>query len=121
MSDVHQSGLVTALPRLVARPLAELEDRILALTPRFPVALVIPMIPGEMDRPALAGILDELAQGPYLDTLVGSLNHATAQDYPRTDDVFAPYPGRKVILWNESPAVRGLPPPLASPGLYIGG
>src|SRR5258708_15617973 len=100
MSDVHQSGLVTALPRLVARPLAELEDRILALTPRFPVALVIPMIPGEMDRPALAGILDELAQVPYLHTLVVSLHHATAHHYAPTDEFFAPSPWRKVILWH---------------------
>jgi glucosyl-3-phosphoglycerate synthase len=120
MSDVHQSGPVTALPRLVARPVEELEDRILALTPRFPLALVIPMIPAEMDRPALAGILDELAQVPYLDTLIVSLNHATADDYARTAEFFAPYPGRKVILWNESPAVRELLSHLASAGLYIG-
>ena len=70
MSDFHQYGTVTALPRLVERPLHELEDKVLQLSKRYPVALVIPMIPGEMDRPALAGILDELEQVRYLDSLV---------------------------------------------------
>jgi hypothetical protein len=37
MSDFHQSGPVTALPRLVDRPVAELERKILALSRRFPV------------------------------------------------------------------------------------
>ena len=42
MSDFHQIGPVTALPRLVARPIEELEERILGLARRFPVALVHP-------------------------------------------------------------------------------
>lgn len=120
MSDFHQSGPITALPRLVARSISEIEAVVLAWTQRFPVALVIPMIPDEMDRPALAGILDELVRVPYLDTLVISLNHATADDYARAHDFFAPYPGRKVVLWNESPAVRELLRQLTAAGLYVG-
>ena len=53
MSDFHQIGSVTALPRLVARPVEELERRVLALSHRFPVALVIPMVPGR-DGPSRA-------------------------------------------------------------------
>ena len=90
MSDFHQSGPVTALPRLIARPVEELEADIVPWTARFPVALVIPMVPGEMDRPALGGILRELVKVPYLDTLVISLNHATADDYARAHVFFGP-------------------------------
>jgi glucosyl-3-phosphoglycerate synthase len=43
MSDFHQQGPVTALPRLVARPIEELEADILRLSRKFPVSLVIPM------------------------------------------------------------------------------
>ncbi len=120
MSDFHQYGPVTALPRLVSRPIAELEARIQSLTKRFPVALVIPMLPAEMDRPALSGILRELAQVHYLDTLVVSLNRATVQDFARAHDYFAPYPGRKVILWNESPAVQEFLTQMTAAGLYVG-
>lgn len=52
MSDFHQSGPVTALPRLVDRPVGDLESQILRRSRRFPVALVIPMVPAEMDRRA---------------------------------------------------------------------
>ena len=60
MSDFHQHGPVTALPRLVPRPVDELEAEILPLTRKFPVSLVIPTIPSELDGPALGGILSEL-------------------------------------------------------------
>jgi glucosyl-3-phosphoglycerate synthase len=120
MSDFHQSGPVTCLPRLVPSPVEALEARIQALAKRFPVALVIPMVPEEMDRPALGRILGELSQVTYLDTLLVSLNKATANDYFRAHEFFAPYPGRKVILWNEAPAVREFVEQLDAAGLYTG-
>ncbi|MBZ0088762.1 MAG: glycosyl transferase, partial [Thermoanaerobaculia bacterium] len=83
MSDFHQPGVITTLPRLRERPIEELEAEVRALTRKFPVALVLPMVPSEMDRPALAGILDELCQVDYLDTLLVSLNKATREDYQR--------------------------------------
>jgi len=120
MSDFHQYGTVTALPRLVARPIEDLEARLRALSRRFPVALVIPMVPAEMDRPALALILDELRRVSYLDTLVVSLNKATACDYERALEYFAAYPGRRVVLWNESPAVAAFLQEMDAAGLYVG-
>ena len=120
MSDFHQSGPVTALPRLLARPIEELEAQLRIHARRFPVALVIPMLPSEMDRPALGGILAELKQVDYLDTLVISLNRATAWDYARARTLFSGYPGRKVILWNEAPAVEGFVAQMAAAGLDTG-
>ena len=120
MSDFHQIGSVTALPRLGVRPLADLEAQVLALSKRFPVALVIPMVPSEMDRPALTSILDELVQVPYLDALVISLNKASEADHLRCHDFFARYLGRKVILWNEAPALKELLDDMDRRGLYVG-
>lgn len=120
MSDFHQSGPITALPRLVDRPVEELEAAILELVPKFPAALVIPMIPTEMDRPALGRIVDELAQTSYLHTLLISLNKATLADYQRTVEYFARYPGRKVILWSEAPAVQRFLADLGHAGLNVG-
>jgi glucosyl-3-phosphoglycerate synthase len=120
MSDFHQNGPVTALPRLVDRPVAELESKIQKLSVRFPVALVIPMIPQEMDRPALAGILSELVEVGYIDTLVVSLNRASHDDYLRAVEYFKPYPGRKVIVWSESEAVSAFLSEMDASGLYVG-
>jgi glucosyl-3-phosphoglycerate synthase len=120
MSDFHQSGPVTALPRLVTRPIDELESHVRACTRRFPVALVIPMVPSEMDRPALGHILSELKAVDYLDTLVVSLNRATAADYARAVALFSTYPGRQVVLWNEDPAIEEFVEEVAAAGLYTG-
>jgi len=120
MSDFHQWGPVTALPRLRELPVEHLESKIAALTPKFPVSLVIPMIPAEMERPALAHILEELCQLNYLHSLVISLNKASADDYARTVDFFAAYPGTKVILWSESPAVQRFLEQMQATGLNVG-
>lgn len=120
MSDFHQIGPVTALPRLRARPIEALEERIGLFSSRFPLALVIPMVPDEMDRPALGTIVRELSHVRYVDTLVVSLNRATARDFERASAFFDGYPGRKVILWNESPSVRAVIEEMAGAGLYTG-
>ncbi len=120
MSDFHQSGPVTAIPRLIERPIEDLERTIRSFTPRFPVALVIPMVPSEMDRPALGAIVSEISRIDYLDTLVVSLNHASEEDYARTVEFFAPYTGRKAILWSEAPAVQEVLARLEAAGLYTG-
>jgi glucosyl-3-phosphoglycerate synthase len=120
MSDFHQFGPVTALPRLRSRPVEDLEAAILSLTPKFPVSLVIPMIPAEMERPALGGILDELCATAYLDSLVISLNKADLEDYRRAVGYFERYPGRKVILWSESPGVQQYLRQMERAGLNVG-
>jgi glucosyl-3-phosphoglycerate synthase len=120
MSDFHQFGPVTALPRLAARPVDALEADIARHIRRFPVALVMPMVPAELDRPALAGIVRELAQVAYLDTLVVSLNRASGDDYARTQALFAAYPRRRVVLWNEAPAVLGFVDEMRAAGLDPG-
>jgi len=120
MSDFHQFGPVTALPRLEPGRTKELEQAILAHTSRFPVSLVLPMVPEEMNRPALSRILDELCLVPYLESLVISLNGAGPEDYEQTRRFFHRYPGRQVIVWNESPAVQEFLGALQDVGLYVG-
>src|SRR5512139_1388711 len=120
MSDFHQFGPVTALPRLVGRPIGDLEADILALTSRFQVSLVVPMIPAELERPALAGILAELSRVEYLHSLVISLNRATFRDYERTQRFFASFPGKLVLIWNEAPAMRRFLHGLERAGLFVG-
>ncbi len=120
MSDFHQVGPVTALPRLLARPVEDLEADIKKLSGKFPVSLVMPMIPSELDRPALAGILAELSKVEYLHSLVVSLNKATIRDYERTQRFFAPFAGNLVVIWNEAPTVRRFLGGLEKAGLFTG-
>ena len=120
MSDLHQHGPVTAIPRLLARDVTVMERRIEQLGAPLGDRPRVPMVPAEMDRPALSRIVDELRQVRYLDSLVVSLNHASADDYARALAYFEPYQGRKVLLWNESPAVEAVVSEMAAAGLYTG-
>ena len=120
MSDFHQSGPVTALPRLREGLTETLENAVQRYARQSPVSLVIPMLPAEMDRPALAGILGELQEVSYLESVVVSLNGATAADFARAREYFAPYPGRLVVVWSESPAVQRLLSDMQATGLYVG-
>jgi glucosyl-3-phosphoglycerate synthase len=120
VSDFHQFGPITAIPRLVSRDPEEMERRIEELAARFPVTLVIPMVPAEMNRPALKQILDELCKVRWVDTLLVSLNRATVEDYRRALEYFDRYPGRKIVLWSESPAVTAFVADMAAAGLYTG-
>jgi len=120
MSDFHQFGTVTAIPRLVPRTVEDLEGAIRSYTARTPVSLVLPMVPMEMDRPALGRILEELSRVDYLDSIVVSLNKARREDYRRAVSYFQKYPGRCVILWNESPAVQQFLFQIRGAGLDVG-
>lgn len=120
MSDFHQSGPVTSLPRLRARAVEELEASIEQVVPKFPVSLVVPMVPQEMERPALRRIRDELCGTRYLHSLVISLNRARAEDYAATLSFFAPYRGRLVVVWSESPSVQSFLARLDEAGLNVG-
>jgi glucosyl-3-phosphoglycerate synthase len=120
MSGFHPNRPVTEMGRLVPIRIEEIERRILSWTLRSPVGLVVPVCPDELGQPALARTIADLAHVPYLDTLLISLADATAGDYARSRECLACYPGRKVVLWNDSPGARDLIRQLAAAGLFTG-
>ena len=67
MSDFFQAGPITTFTRLRDRPLVEVDEAIGRHTRQARAALLVPCLVGEMERPALARICDEVSQLPYLD------------------------------------------------------
>jgi len=108
MSDFQQRGPITTLPRFSTHSLARLEEEIVGFVREAPLALVIPSLATEMDQPALAGIVAELARVPYLDSVVISLDRADESAYRRAKDYFKPLGKRTVVLWNDAPALQEL-------------
>lgn len=105
MTDFQQRGPITTLPRLVRHDLEAREAQIKGFTAQTPVALLIPCLVGEMDQPALAGMVAELAKVPYLDSVVVSLDRADEAGYRRALEYFRPLRQRTVVLWNDAPRV----------------
>ena len=74
MADFHQTGAITTLHRLGAPNLKRLEAELLDFSDERPVALVLPCLYSEIHGPALKGIVDQLANVPYLAQVVVSLS-----------------------------------------------
>lgn len=105
MSDFQQRGPITTLPRLLTQDTGRRERELAAYTAKTPVGLLIPSLITELDQPALAGMMRELAKVPYLDTVVISLDSADADGYARARDYFRALGCRTVVLWNDAPAI----------------
>lgn len=108
MSDFHQRGPITTLPRLVTRDLATREQELTSFAHTTPLVLVIPCLISELEQPALAGILKELNLAPYLDTLLISLDRADADGYARALAYFGKQTCRTVVLWNDAEEIQKL-------------
>jgi len=108
VSDFHQSGPITTLPRLTRRSLAEVDAELRSFALATPLALIIPSLVTEMDHPALAGMVKQIAEIPYLDTLVVSLDRADQAGYRRALEYFAEANQRTVVVWNDAPAMQHL-------------
>jgi glucosyl-3-phosphoglycerate synthase len=120
VSDFYQGGQVTTLTRLGARPVTEIEEAITRYTRRNRAALLIPCLVSELERPALARICDEVAQAPYLDTVLISLDRADEAGYKGALEYFRRLKRRTVVLWTDSPGVNALQEKLAANDLTLG-
>jgi glucosyl-3-phosphoglycerate synthase len=108
MSDFQQRGPITTIPRFANQELELKEEQIKAFSEQTPIALVIPCLVTEMDQPALAGMVAELAQVRYLDSVVISLDRSDEEGYRRAKEYFRPLRQRTVVLWNDSPELTEL-------------
>lgn len=108
MADFHQRGPIVTLPRLVATDAPRQERELASMAKATPVALVIPCLAAELAEQALAGMVAELKQVPYLHSLLIALDRADKQALAQARQVFRGFPYRVVILWTDAPEVRAL-------------
>jgi glucosyl-3-phosphoglycerate synthase len=104
MSDFAQTGLICTLQRLNDAHLAKVESELASLAKERGIALVLPCHGADLERPALAHIVAELADGPrFLQEIVVSMNGVTAEQSQRAEEQFAALPMRRTFLWNDRP------------------
>lgn len=105
MADFYQTGVVTTLHRLGHARVDQLERDLERFTVAEPVALVLPCLIDELDRPALGHIVDHLRRVRYLDTVVVSLGRATPEGLARARDLFGRSRQRVRIIWLDGPRI----------------
>ena len=120
MADFYQTGVVTTLHRLGTRSLEAMETDLIRYTDHRRVALVLPCLIGELERPALRGILKELSRVKYIDQIVISLGLADEEQFRYACQYFSVLRQPYRIIWNEGPHIQALYGSLQKSGLSGG-
>lgn len=108
MSDFFQNGIITTLHDLGSRSPQDLMAEVSRQACNSPVTLLLPCLASELDGPALAPLVGQLATIPWLGTIVVGLDQADGSAYQRARRLFAPLPQAHHVIWNDGPKVTAL-------------
>ena len=117
MGDFHQNGIITTLHNLARRPIEDLERELVSFKKSRPMSLVLPSLYSELSTDALANIVNELCDVPYLDEIVIGLDRANKEEYQHALQYFKKLPQHHRVLWNDGPRLLELDGKLQAMGL----
>ena len=117
MADFHQNGVITTLHDFRRRTTADLESDLRRFAEVRRMALVLPALYSELERPALANIVEELKGADYIDKIVIGLDRATEEQFRHAQEYFSVLPQDHTILWNDGPRLRAIDAELETLGL----
>ncbi len=120
MSDFHQNGVVTVLHRLGRPNVEQLETELERHAALNPIALVLPCLYAELERPALKGIVEQLGQVRYLREIVVALGQASALEFRRAKEFFRGLPQDVRLVWVDGPRIQEILKTLVSQEIDIG-
>ncbi|MBX3307549.1 MAG: glycosyl transferase [Nitrospira sp.] len=120
MSDFYQNGVVTVLHRLGHPNTEQLEQELERYAKTTPIALVLPSLYAELERPALKRIVDILSEVRYINEIVISLDHASALEFRLAKQFFSQLPQRVRVIWNDGARIQAILNVLVSHEIDIG-
>ncbi|MFC0877069.1 hypothetical protein ACE01N_10760 [Saccharicrinis sp. FJH2] len=120
MGDFYQDGYVTTLHNFRKTPVEELEKRLVKFAKRRPMGLIIPALYSELEKPALAKIVDTLKDIPYISEIVIGLDAADQKQFEHAKEYFSVLPQHHRILWNHGPRLQELRKMLISKKIHYG-
>ncbi len=120
MSDFHQNGVVTVLHRLGRPNLEQLEAELQRHASTNPIALVLPSLYSELQRPALRKIVDTLTKVHYVNEIVISLDRASALEFRLAKEYFSILPQRVRVIWNDGSRIQQILKRLTDNAIDVG-
>jgi len=122
MSDFHQSGVITTFHRLGAQyKLEAIEQKLAEYTRQRPLAVILPCLASEMERPALKNILTHLKKVPYITQVVIGLDHAERAQFQQAQRYFGRLPQEVRILWRDGTRLHRLTELMRENDISVGG
>ncbi|WP_448553844.1 glycosyl transferase [Thalassotalea montiporae] len=117
MADFYQNGSVTTLHNLGQRSYEDMEKELVSFNQTRPLGLLLPSLFSELEGPALAKIIDKIAQVPYLSEVVIGLDRADEAQYRFALEFFDKLPQHHRVLWNDGPRLKAIDAKLQALGL----
>ena len=117
MADFYQNGSVTTLHNLGQRSYEDMEQELTSFNKTRPLGLLLPSLFSELEGPALAKIIDKIAQVPYLSEIVIGLDRADEAQYRYALEFFGKLPQHHRVLWNDGPRLKAIDAKLQALGL----
>ncbi|MEZ5388166.1 MAG: hypothetical protein R3F13_21885 [Prosthecobacter sp.] len=119
MADFYQHARVPTLHHLAHADSSEREQEMLSWAAEKPVALLLPALYAECERPALPRILEEVSQAGHVSEVVLSMNGMDAAEHERALRVCRQHlRGVKAqVLWNDGPRLTAVYERMAEAGL----
>jgi glucosyl-3-phosphoglycerate synthase len=108
VSDFYQNGVVTVLHRLGQSNIEQLEHELERYARTTPIALVLPSLYAELERPALKRIVETLGEVRYINEIVISLDQASALEFRLAKQFFSQLPHRVRVIWNDGTRIQSL-------------
>lgn len=110
MADFYQHARVPTLHHLAHADSSEREEEMLEWAAGKPVALLLPALYAECERPALPRILEEVSQAGHVSEVVLSMNGMDAAEHERALRICRQHlRGKKAhVLWNDGPRLEGV-------------
>ena len=120
MADFSQDGPITTIHDLGTVKTGELEQRLNVAAQSYPIGLVLPITASDMRAPAFGGIVKQLAETQFLDTIVVVLNRAeSVDDYHDCARRLEPLGELAHILWTDGPRGQAMNAELSDNGFNV--
>jgi glucosyl-3-phosphoglycerate synthase len=120
MSDFIQNRHITTLQLINQRPLMDIESEIEAFSYDRKITLLLPSLYSEFQTEAMPYIVSSLADIPYLQRIVLSLDRASGEEFRQVKEIFKGFPCDVKIIWQDSPEIGALYDYLEDQDFYVG-
>ncbi len=120
MSDFHQTGVIATFHHLGVFDLGKIESELQWYAQERPIALVLPALYSDIKAAPLRGIVEQLKEVKYLNTIVVTIGPATDKEFEKTRKLFSGLPQKTKIIWNSGPRMQEIYASLEDAGLHTG-
>ncbi len=120
MSDFYQTGVIATLHSLGKPNLEQLEQQLERFSEQQPIALVLPALYSEFEKPAMESILNELARVKFVRQFILTSARTDKKQLADIKQRLSILQGNVRVVWNDGPRVQKLYQTLEENGLNPG-